>query len=33
MDELSFEWDENQNDINKQKHGISFETAIYQRGW
>ena len=27
MDELSFEWDENKNDINKQKHGISFETA------
>ena len=27
MDELKFEWDENKNEINKQKHGISFETA------
>ena len=22
-----FEWDDNKNDINKKKHGISFETA------
>lgn len=27
MDELKFEWDENKNEINKRKHGISFETA------
>lgn len=27
MDILNFEWDENKNQINKQKHGISFETA------
>ena len=27
MYELSFEWDENKNDINKIKHGISFEMA------
>ena len=24
---MRFEWDENKNAINKQKHGISFETA------
>ena len=24
---LQFEWDENKNTINKQKHGISFEEA------
>ena len=27
MEMLSFEWDENKNEINKKKHGISFETA------
>ena len=27
METLSFEWDENKNEINKKKHGISFETA------
>ena len=27
MDTLSFEWDERKNEINRQKHGISFETA------
>ena len=27
MEELIFEWDENKNDINKRKHGLSFETA------
>lgn len=27
MDEIKFEWDENKNQINKQKHGISFEEA------
>ena len=27
MDGLSFEWDEAKNQINKRKHGISFETA------
>ncbi len=25
---MRFEWDENKNEINKQKHGISFETAV-----
>ena len=24
---MEFEWDENKNEINKVKHGISFETA------
>lgn len=24
---LSFEWDDNKNQINKQKHGVSFEEA------
>ena len=24
---MEFEWDENKNEINKRKHGISFETA------
>ena len=24
---MKFEWDENKNEINKKKHGISFETA------
>jgi len=27
MDILKFEWDENKNELNKRKHGISFETA------
>lgn len=27
MTELSFEWDENKNKINKAKHGIAFEEA------
>lgn len=27
MDTLSFEWDPNKNEINKRKHGLSFETA------
>ena len=27
MQELKFEWDEEKNTINKQKHQISFETA------
>ena len=27
MDIIKFEWDENKNTINKQKHGISFEEA------
>lgn len=25
---VEFEWDENKNEINKVKHGISFETAV-----
>ena len=25
---MEFEWDENKNNINKVKHGVSFETAI-----
>lgn len=25
---MSFEWDEAKNEINKEKHGISFEEAI-----
>jgi uncharacterized DUF497 family protein len=24
---MEFEWDENKNEINKQKHGIAFEEA------
>lgn len=28
-EDLTFEWDENKNAINKQKHKISFETAAY----
>lgn len=24
---MHFEWDENKNEINKKKHGLSFETA------
>ena len=27
MDDLIFEWDEGKNEINKVKHGISFEEA------
>ncbi len=27
MDTINFEWDENKNEINKKKHGLSFETA------
>ncbi|MBE5869378.1 MAG: BrnT family toxin [Lachnospiraceae bacterium] len=27
MEHLKFEWDENKNNINKQKHSISFEEA------
>lgn len=26
---MTFEWDEAKNQINKKKHGISFETAAY----
>lgn len=25
---MTFEWDENKNETNKKKHGISFETAV-----
>ena len=25
---MTFEWDEKKNDINKKKHGISFEMAV-----
>ena len=27
MDTLRFEWDENKNQINQHKHGVSFEEA------
>lgn len=27
MDIIKFEWDPNKNEINKKKHGLSFETA------
>ena len=27
METLLFEWDENKNEVNKKKHGLSFETA------
>jgi uncharacterized DUF497 family protein len=27
MDTLKFEWDENKNQINQRKHGISFDEA------
>ena len=27
MDFIRFEWDENKNEINKKKHGLSFEMA------
>ncbi len=26
---MKFEWDENKNSVNKQKHHISFETAAH----
>lgn len=26
---MKFEWDERKNQINQEKHGISFETAAY----
>ena len=26
---MKFEWDEDKNVINKEKHKISFETAVY----
>ena len=28
MDNIKFEWDENKNEINKRKHGLSFEDAM-----
>ncbi len=28
MDNIKFEWDENKNEINKHKHGLSFEDAM-----
>ena len=28
-EKLFFEWDEEKNEINKQKHGVSFEEAQY----
>lgn len=28
MDTIKFEWDENKNQINQRKHGISFEEAL-----
>lgn len=27
MDNIHFEWDPHKNEINKKKHGLSFETA------
>lgn len=27
MDKIKFEWDENKNKINQEKHGVSFEEA------
>ncbi len=27
MKEITFTWDENKNEINKKKHGLSFEEA------
>jgi hypothetical protein len=27
MESIIFKWDENKNEINKKKHGLSFETA------
>ena len=29
MDTIQFEWDEEKNRINKEKHGIDFQTAIH----
>jgi len=29
MKQSSFEWDENKNAVNQQKHGVSFEKAQY----
>lgn len=29
MQNLEFEWDEEKNRINQEKHGISFETAAF----
>lgn len=29
MAQYTFEWDDEKNLINRQKHGISFETAAY----
>ena len=26
---MEFEWDENKNRINKEKHGLSFEVAVH----
>lgn len=26
---MNFEWDENKNTVNKEKHGISFEVASF----
>ncbi len=28
MEAIKFEWDDYKNDINKKKHGLSFEEAI-----
>ena len=28
METIKFEWDDHKNDINKKKHGLSFEEAI-----
>ncbi|HCJ06953.1 MAG: BrnT family toxin [Lachnospiraceae bacterium] len=28
MEAIKFEWDDHKNDINKKKHGLSFEEAI-----
>ena len=28
IDDICFEWDDKKNEINKRKHGISFETAL-----
>jgi uncharacterized protein len=30
---MRFEWDERKNEMNLAKHGISFETAAYIRGF
>lgn len=26
---MTFEWDENKNETNKKKHGVSFEIAVH----